>query len=157
MKMRRFSTTDSQEEEGSQSTFRILRARWRIFGRPIKATVINVERYLLALIALHNYLQKTENASYCPTEFVDCESSSRIIKPGEWRSVVDKDIRCLRELSNVRGSRSRILCKANNSTCWTASIFLSCYCLNLLYIRYFDTNLGSFHLFPSTVQIKFNI
>ena len=115
--MRRFSTTDSQEEEGSQSTFRILRARWRIFGRPIKATVINVERYLLALIALHNYLQKTENASYCPTEFVDCESSSRIIKPGEWRSVVDKDIRCLRELSNVRGSRSRILCKANNSTC----------------------------------------
>ena len=137
--------------------FRISRARWRILGRLIKATV-KIEQYLLAIIALRNYLQQTENASYCPTGFVDCKSSSRIIKPGEWRSVVDKDIRCLRELSNIRGSRSRILYKANNSTCWTTSIFLSCFCMNLLYIRYFGTNLGSFHLFPSTVQIiMFNI
>ena len=39
--------------------------------------------------------------------FVDCESSSGIIKPGEWRGVIDKDIGCLSELSNVRESRSR--------------------------------------------------
>ena len=84
----------------------ILRACWRILGRPIKATVENIERYLLAIIALHNYLWQTENASYCPTGFVDGKNSIGIIKPGEWRSVVHKDIGCLRELSNVRGSRS---------------------------------------------------
>ena len=76
-------------------------------GRPIKATVENVERYLLAIIALHNYLRQTENASYCPAGFVDCENSSGIIKPGEWRSVVDNDMGCLRELPNIRGSRSK--------------------------------------------------
>ena len=76
-------------------------------GRPIKATVKNIERYLLATIALCNYLWQTENASYCPTWFVDCESYSGIIKPREWRSVVDKDIGCLKDLPNVRWSRSR--------------------------------------------------
>ena len=39
--------------------------------------------------------------------FVDCESSSGIIKPGEWRGVIDKDLGCLSELSDVRESRSR--------------------------------------------------
>ena len=66
-----------------ENTFMILRACWRILGRPIKATVENVERYLLAIIALHNYLRQTENVSYCPTGFVDCKSSNGIIKPGE--------------------------------------------------------------------------
>ena len=39
--------------------------------------------------------------------FVDCESSSGIIKPEEWRGVIDKDLGCLSELSDVRESRSR--------------------------------------------------
>ena len=45
--------------------------------------------------------------SCCPTEFVDCRSSSGINKPGEWRSVVVTDIGCSRELPKVRESRSR--------------------------------------------------
>ena len=102
-----FNYRQSRGRRVIENTFGILRARWRILGRPIKATVENVERYLLAIIALHNYLRQTENASYCPTGFVDCESSSGIIKPGEWRSVVDEDIGCLGQLSNVRGSRLR--------------------------------------------------
>ena len=32
----------------------------RILGRPVKATVENVDQYLLAIIALHNYLRQTE-------------------------------------------------------------------------------------------------
>ena len=101
-----FNYRQSRGRRVIENTLGILRARWKIQGRPIKATVENVERYFLAIIALHNYLRQTENASYLPTGFVDCKSSSRIIKPGEWRSVVHKGIRCLRELSNVRRSRS---------------------------------------------------
>ena len=37
-----------------ENTFGILRVRWRILESPIKATGENVERYLLAIIALHN-------------------------------------------------------------------------------------------------------
>ena len=102
-----FNFRQSRRRRVIDNTLGILKARWRILGIPIKATIKNVERYLLAIIALHNYLRKTENVSYCPTESVDCKSSSGIIKPGEWRSVVHKDIGCLRELSNVRGSRSK--------------------------------------------------
>ena len=43
-----------------KNTFKILRTRLRILGRPVKATVENVDQYLLAIIALHNYLQQTE-------------------------------------------------------------------------------------------------
>ena len=60
----------------------LLRAVW---GNPLVPNAIRSPRALRALralIALHNYLQQTEIASYCPTGFVDCESSSRIIKPG---------------------------------------------------------------------------
>ena len=90
-----------------ENSFGILIDSWRILEKPIKATVENVEWYLLAKMPLHDYWRQTENASYCPTGYVDCESSSRTIKPGEWRNLVDKDIGCLRELPNVRGSRSR--------------------------------------------------
>ena len=55
-----FSYRQSRGRRVIENTFGILRARWRILGRPIKATVENVERYLLAIIALHNYLQQKE-------------------------------------------------------------------------------------------------
>ena len=43
-----------------KNTFKILRTCLRILGRPVKATVENVDQYLLAIIALHNYLRQTE-------------------------------------------------------------------------------------------------
>ena len=42
----------------------------------------------MAACGLHNYLRLTENASYCPSGFVDCESSSGEVKHGKWRTVV---------------------------------------------------------------------
>lgn len=88
-----------------ENTFEILRARQRILGGPTKATVENVEWYLLAIIVLLNYLQQTESSSYCPTRYADCESSNGIIKPGKWRSVIDKDIGYLTELPTVGRSQ----------------------------------------------------
>ena len=62
-----FNFRQSRRRRVIDNTLGILKARWRILGIPIKATIKNVERYLLAIIALHNYLWKTENVSYCPT------------------------------------------------------------------------------------------
>ena len=102
-----FNHRQSRGRRVIENTFRISRARWRILGRTIKATVKNVKRYLLVIMALHNYLRRTENASYCPTESFDFKNSSGIDKPGEWRSVVVKVVWCSRELPNVGGSKSR--------------------------------------------------
>ena len=71
-----------------ENTFGILVARWRIFRAPIKASVENIDKYVLATLSLHNYLRQTENAGYCPLGFVDREDADGNIKPGEWRSEV---------------------------------------------------------------------
>ena len=47
--------------------FGILAARWRIFHRPIRATVELVELYVFAALALHNYVCLTSNAMYTPS------------------------------------------------------------------------------------------
>ena len=58
-----------------ENAFGILAQRWRIFLKPIKALVKNVENYTLACLALHSYLRITENANYIPTGFADSEDS----------------------------------------------------------------------------------
>ena len=60
-----------------ENAFAILVARWRIFRGPIRASLENVEHYTMIVICQHNYLQQTENASYCPTGFVDSYGGSR--------------------------------------------------------------------------------
>ena len=52
-----------------ENAFAILRARWRIFSHPIKASVENTERYVMACLCLHNYLRQTENSLYTPQRF----------------------------------------------------------------------------------------
>ena len=48
----------SRSRRTIENTFGILASRWRIFRRPIKAKVENAQRYSLAAIGLHNYLQQ---------------------------------------------------------------------------------------------------
>ena len=84
--------------------FGILAARWRTFSAPIEASVTDVERYLLAYIALHNYLHQTDHPSYCPNSFVDCEDSKRGIKEEELRKIGTERNGVLANLHNVRGS-----------------------------------------------------
>ena len=68
-----------------ENTFGILAARWRIYHSPIITSIENAESYVLATIALHNYLRLTDNAVYTPVGFVDLQASSGEIRPGEWR------------------------------------------------------------------------
>ena len=67
--------------------FGILVSRWRILRQPIKTFSEKVEKYTLAAIAEHNYLQQTDTASYTPSGFIDSEDSSGKIKEGSWRGV----------------------------------------------------------------------
>ena len=70
-----------------ENAFGIYAARWRIFRRPIRASISTVDAIVKATLCLHNYLCMTENAQYIPTGFVDCDSSSGM-KEGEWRNIV---------------------------------------------------------------------
>ena len=67
-----------------ENAFGILSARWRIFHRPIRATVHHVEQYVLAALAVHNYLRQTSTISYTPNGSVDSEERDGGIDLGEW-------------------------------------------------------------------------
>ena len=90
-----------------ENAFGILTLRWRIFQKPVRATVIKVEKYTIACVALHSYLRQTENALYSPSGFTDSENDCGIIIPGSWRSGIDgKRLgRAIQNLKPVRGSR----------------------------------------------------
>ena len=76
-----------------ENAFGILRARWRVFSRPIQASVETAEEITKAAVCLHNYLRQTNSASYCPSGFVDSEDGSGDVRPGEWRQIVRNDSR----------------------------------------------------------------
>ena len=75
-----------------ENAFDILAARRRIFQKPIRATVENVESYTLVCLALHNYLRLTENTYYSPAGFVDSESSIGRTIPGDWLNDVNEEL-----------------------------------------------------------------
>ena len=66
-----------------ENAFGILRARWRIFSHPIKASVQNTERYVMACLCLPNYLPPTKNSLYTPQGVVDVKLADSKIKEGE--------------------------------------------------------------------------
>lgn len=73
-----------------ENSFGILVSRWRIFQNKISGAPKTVESYVLAAVALHNFIMTTnqqENKRYCPDNFVDREVNGVIIQ-GEWRNNV---------------------------------------------------------------------
>ena len=90
-----------------ENAFGILSQRWRIFLKPSKASVKNVENYTLACLALHNYLRLTENAHYITTGFADSEDSDGNIVPGDWRKDVQSGNSALEEIASLSGSRAK--------------------------------------------------
>ena len=87
-----------------ENAFCILSAQWRIFQKPIRATVKHVESYILACLALHNYLRQTKNAGYCPSGFTDSEDNGGSLIPGEWRSLNNRN-NAFEDLSRTHRSR----------------------------------------------------
>ena len=58
-----------------ENSFGFLVAWWRLFRKPIRADKENITSYILEGVALHNYLQQRENASYCPRGFVHSKAN----------------------------------------------------------------------------------
>ena len=69
----------------------ILADRWRIFRRPIRASVDTVKKIILSTVCLHNYLRLTDNACYSPIGFTDSEDSTGNVRLGDWRGIVRND------------------------------------------------------------------
>ena len=90
-----------------ENAFGILRACWRIFRHPIKESVQNTERYVMACLCLHNYLPQTENSWYTPQCFVDVELVDSKIKEGEWRSQARQDGR-LNLMKPLKGGQRKV-------------------------------------------------
>jgi len=87
-----------------ENAFGLMVARWRLLNTPINANVENIEKYVLAIIVLHNYLRLTENASYCPDGFADSTNSSGDTVPGSWRTSLNTNASMVK-LNPVRGCR----------------------------------------------------
>ena len=87
LEQRIFNYRLSRARKTIENAFGILCARWRIFYTPIRAKVENVENFVLACLALHNYLRITDNASYCPSGFIDSYDSTGNLRVGKWRTL----------------------------------------------------------------------
>ena len=89
-----------------ENAFGILSEKWRIFHRPIRATVEHVGRYVLAALALHNYLRQTSAASYTPNGFVDSEERDGSIHLGEWRNRDNRQ--CMEDTRPIHDGQNRV-------------------------------------------------
>ena len=104
-KERIYNYRHSRARRTIENAFGILAARWRILLSPIRASVKNVEKYVCACLALHNYLRQTCNANYTPNGFIDSESGDGTIKPGEWRAA--NPTTSFQPIRPIRGSRPK--------------------------------------------------
>ncbi|KYM96257.1 hypothetical protein ALC62_13073 [Cyphomyrmex costatus] len=77
-----------------ENTFGILASQWRIFRKPILASVENVLKIVQATICLHNYLRKNNinnRGNYGSPELVDREDENHNVIPGVWRRTITND------------------------------------------------------------------
>ena len=74
-----------------------------MFHTPINATPEKVEKIILAVVALHNFLRQIDNDNYTPVGFVDSENESGEITEGQWRSKIDGNN--LKPVNRVQNSR----------------------------------------------------
>ena len=95
-----------------ENAFGIVVARWRIFQKPIIASIHNVRNYVMACLCLHNYLRLTENSLYCPKGFVDVRSRSGDIKEGDWRKLIGGNDGLLAPLKKAKGGHKKETAKS---------------------------------------------
>ena len=69
-----------------------------------QSTAVKSGRNHQSSACLHNYLRLTDGACYIPTGFIDSESTSGVIIPGDWRREV-ADQTCLVSLPTSKSNR----------------------------------------------------
>ena len=78
----------SRDRRTIGNVFGILVARWRVFKRPIRASIETVLSIICACVCLHNYLQTTQWSSYTPQGFIDVEGYDGTIKKEDWNNQI---------------------------------------------------------------------
>lgn len=67
-----------------ENSFGVLAARWQILLKTITVQPKTVDKIVLAVVLLHNYLLSTERKSYMPDDFIDHEQDGGRVN-GTWR------------------------------------------------------------------------
>ena len=89
-----------------ENAFGILSARWRLLRAPIQAQPEKASKYILAAVALHNWLKKHNDSqianrrNYCPPGYTDYGDAHGILHEGIWRSEV-KEASSLSEITKL--------------------------------------------------------
>lgn len=71
-----------------ENAFGILSARWGVLQKSIPLNPDDASTVTLATLVLHNFLLTFSKSSYCPNNFIDCETSDGTIRTGDWRNDV---------------------------------------------------------------------
>ncbi|XP_071571334.1 uncharacterized protein [Temnothorax nylanderi] len=75
-----------------ENTFGVMSARWRIFRRPIVASLSTVDSIVKSCVVLHNWLRDAElnvlpgQRRYVPVGFIDVEDRYGNVQAGQWRN-----------------------------------------------------------------------
>lgn len=85
----------SRDRRVIENAFGIMVAQWRILSKTMDNTVKNVENIIKAIVCLHSWLRKRDDAEdYVPEDLVDQYNPDGSLIPGRWR--------CLMEQSSVQ-------------------------------------------------------
>lgn len=95
-----------------ENTFGILAARWRILRGPINASVDMCEKFVRAVLVLHNFLQQAEinlrpnERKYSPVGFGDIMLEDGTSQLGTWRSIQTAEFQQIKPTSSHNAKRS---------------------------------------------------
>lgn len=92
-----------------ENVFGILTSKWRILKSTINTSVELSENIVLAAVALHNWLRRSND--YFSPGLVDREDRNGDFQPGSWRSDTDQ----INKLQHVRGNSSLVAKDVRNN------------------------------------------
>lgn len=85
-----------------ENTFGIMASRFRSLLQPFAVDLPNLDKIILGLCTLHNFLLKNSATHYAPPTYLDSEDTeNNTINRGEWRNVGE-----MLELETIQGANS---------------------------------------------------
>ncbi|XP_063216135.1 uncharacterized protein LOC134527401 [Bacillus rossius redtenbacheri] len=98
----------SRVQRCMENIFGILVSRWNIYLHTINAHPLTVRKIIKATVCLHNFLMKSQDPLYCPSNgFVDEENDFGDVVPGEWRAEVNLSNSALQRIGRLGSNMSK--------------------------------------------------
>ena len=83
-----FSYQLSRARRTIENVFRILVVRWKIFKRPIHASIKTIQSIIGTCVGLQKYLQTTQTSSYSPPSSMEVQGFDGTVKEGDWQDTI---------------------------------------------------------------------